>query len=241
MNISIHSYGEGYPLVFFHGWGFDSQVWSPLIPKLLMDYQLIFVDLPGFGHSPIMDWDKFKTLLVNQLPEKFALIGWSMGGLYAMRFAVEEPDRVGYLINVTSSPRFLYTDLWPGVSDEVFKKFYKKLSKDPHATLKEFLELNGIKSNEELHHLPHKLPSAEGLESGLKILETWDLREQLKQFNKPTCFIFGRLDPIVPIKAMNSMQLAYPEAHYVLYKRAAHMPFLSHADLFIDEVRGFIK
>ncbi|WP_454783793.1 alpha/beta fold hydrolase [Legionella sp. WA2024007413] len=241
MNINIHSYGEGYPLVFFHGWGFDSQIWSPLIPKLLMHYQLILVDLPGFGYTTIMDWDLFKTRLVNQLPEKFALIGWSMGGLYATRLATEEPDRVDYLINITSSPRFLNSELWPGVSPEVFRNFYKRLSEEPHATLKEFLELNGLTANKEFPPLPNQLPSQEGLELGLKSLESWDLREELKQFSKPTCFIFGRLDPIVPIKTMNFMQLVYPNVHLVLFKRAAHMPFLSHTDLFIDELRGFIK
>ncbi len=241
MNINIRSYGKGFPLVFLHGWGFDSQIWLPLIPELHMDYQLIFVDLPGFGHSPIMDWDSFKEVLISQLPPKFALVGWSMGGLYAMRLAVDEPDRVDCLVNVTSSPRFLHTALWPGVSQEVFKRFYEKLKEEPHATLKEFLELNGLSTKDKLEHLPDKLPSPEGLESGLKILETWDLREKLKEWNKPACFMFGRLDPIVPIKTMNSMQLTYPNFHYVLFKRAAHMPFLSNVDLFIQEVRGFIK
>ncbi|CAM2836815.1 Biotin biosynthesis protein BioH [Legionella steigerwaltii] len=241
MNIKIHSYGKGFPLVFFHGWGFDSHVWLPLVPKLSMDYQLILIDLPGFGHSPIMDWNVFKQFLVNQLPNQFALIGWSMGGLYATRLAVEEPNRVEYLINVTSSPRFLHRNLWPGVSQEVFKKFYKKLLEEPSATLKEFMELNGLAINDRLQHLPDKLPSPEGLELGLKTLETWDLREELKQFGKPACFMFGRLDPIVPIKTMNSMQVNYPEFNYILFKRAAHMPFLSHVDLFIEEIRGFIK
>ncbi|MBN9228162.1 MULTISPECIES: alpha/beta fold hydrolase [Legionella] len=242
MNINIHSYGEGFPLVFLHGWGFDSRIWLPLMPKLLlMDYQVILIDLPGFGHSPIMDWNSFKEFLVNQLPNKFALVGWSMGGLYAMRFAVEEPDRVTHLINVTSSPRFLHDDLWPGVSQYVFKKFYKNLLEAPHDTLKEFMELNGLSTADRLQHLPDKLPSPGGLALGLKILETWDLRAELKQFNKPTCFMFGRLDPIVPIKTMNTMQLSYPEFNYILFKRAAHMPFLSQVDLFIEEIRGLIK
>ncbi|KTD41229.1 alpha/beta fold hydrolase [Legionella parisiensis] len=241
MKINIHSYGKGFPLVFFHGWGFDCQIWLTLVPKLFEDYQLILVDLPGFGHSPVMDWESFKELLVEHLPDRFAIIGWSMGGLYAMRLAVEEPGRVDYLVNITSSPRFLNSDLWPGVSHDVFKKFYKNLLEEPHATLKEFLVLNGLSRNDNQFHLPDKLPSQEGLELGLKILETWDLREKLKQFDKPSCFIFGRLDPIVPIKTMNFMKLSYPDFHYVLFKRAAHMPFLSHMDLFIEELRGFIK
>jgi len=241
MNINISSYGKGFPIVFLHGWGFDSRVWLPLVLKLSMEYQLILIDLPGFGHSPIMNWDSFKTFLLSQLPPQFALVGWSMGGLYAIRFALEEPERVHSLINVTSSPRFLQTDRWPGVSQDVFKKFYKKLLQEPKGTLNEFMELNGLTIHDRVQHLPNKLPSPEGLKLGLEILEEWDLREELKQFAKPTCFMFGRLDPIVSIKTMSSMQLSYPKFHYILFKRAAHMPFLSHIDLFIEEIRGFIQ
>ena len=125
MKINIHKYGSGFPLVFLHGWGFDSQVWMALIPKLITHYQLILIDLPGFGQSPIMDWHFFKKNLLSQLPEKFALVGWSMGGIYAMRLALENPERVDYFISVTSSPRFLLDYSWPGVSQEVFQGFYK--------------------------------------------------------------------------------------------------------------------
>ncbi|KTC93513.1 alpha/beta fold hydrolase [Fluoribacter dumoffii] len=241
MNVNIRSYGEGLPLVFFHGWGFDSRIWLPLVPQLSRDYQIILIDLPGFGHTPIMEWELFKKFLLEQLPKHFALIGWSMGGLYAIRLAVEEPDRVYKLINIASSPRFLYTDLWPGVSPEVFKKFYKQLFAKPESTLKEFMELNGLTSADRLKHLPERLPSPEGLQSGLNILESWDLREELSNFGNPAYFMFGRLDPIVPVKTMNSMQLNYPDFNYLLFKRAAHIPFLSHMDLFIEEFRGFMK
>ncbi|MBI2786170.1 MAG: alpha/beta fold hydrolase [Legionella longbeachae] len=241
MNINIKQYGNGYPLVFFHGWGFDSQVWLPLVPQLMMNYQVIVVDLPGFGHSSIMDWDIFKHNLLNVLPKHFALIGWSLGGLFAIRLAVEHSDRVEYLVNITSSPRFLLDGLWPGISSEVFKRFYQKLSADPHIALRDFLELQGLKADDNLQQLPNKLPTLAGLETGLNILETWDLREELKRFVNPACFMFGRLDPIVPIKTMNQMQVLYPQFNYVLFNRAAHLPFLSHADLFIKEMRGFIK
>lgn len=131
MNVNIRSYGEGLPLVFFHGWGFDSRIWLPLVPQLSRDYQIILIDLPGFGHTPIMEWELFKKFLLEQLPKHFALIGWSMGGLYAIRLAVEEPDRVYKLINIASSPRFLYTDLWPGVSPEVLKNSINNYLQSP--------------------------------------------------------------------------------------------------------------
>ncbi len=36
---------------FFHGFGFDSSIWQHLIPNLCNEYQLCFVDLPGFGRT----------------------------------------------------------------------------------------------------------------------------------------------------------------------------------------------
>ena len=77
MNINIERYGQGKPLVFFHGWGFDSQIWLPLIPFFKDSYQLILVDLPGFGFTSMMDWQTFKVNLLPLLPPQFALAGWS--------------------------------------------------------------------------------------------------------------------------------------------------------------------
>lgn len=241
MSIHIQKYGKGFPIVFFHGWGFNSQVWLPLVSHLALNYQLILVDLPGAGFTHKMDWDVFKEILLKQLPQEFAVVGWSMGGLYAMRLGLEEPMRTKYLVNVTSSPKFLLDELWSGISVNVFAKFYQQLVQDPHNTLKEFIELNKVQL---LEHAERFIPNqwcTQGLQFGLNILETWDLREKLHQFTNPCCFMFGRLDPIVPINTMNVMQQNYPNFHYLLFKHAAHMPFYSHQDLFITELCGFIQ
>ncbi len=237
MNIKIHSYGAGFPLVLFHGWGFDSQIWMKLVPHLAENYQVILVDLPGFGQSTMMSWELFKHQLVNQLPRKFAVLGWSMGGLYATRLALEESGRVTHLVNITSSPRFLLDDDWPAVSADLFEQFYQKLLDAPEVTLKEFIALQNVSHDLVLEHQP----SEEGLKLGLDILAQWDFRQQLVTFDRPACYMFSRLDPIVPIKLMQAMQSLYPNFNYVFFKRAAHMPFLSHMDLFLEEIKRFIQ
>lgn len=239
MNININRYGQGIPLVLFHGWGFDSQIWLPLIPFLENNYQLILVDLPGFGFTSMMDWQAFKVYLLEQLPPQFALAGWSMGGLYATRLAIEEPGRVRCLLNINSSPRFITDTLWPGVAKELFVNFYKNLSTDLNKTLNEFVALQLNKNK--FKFVPLSPPSPKGLESGLNILDTWDLRDGLKSITQPACFMFGRLDPITPVNLMNTMQLFYPNFKYVLFNKAAHMPFLSHSELFVTEILEFIQ
>lgn len=238
MNINLTSYGQGTPLVFFHGWGFDSQIWLPLVPELKAHYQLILVDLPGFGLTSMMEWPEFKKSLLTILPLRFAVAGWSMGGLYATRLAAEEPQRVQCLLNISSSPRFITDSLWPGVSKEVFINFYNNLSSNLTATLNEFIALQINKTKVCLQH--GTPPSVLGLKSGLQILDTWDLREELKKLEMPTCYLFGRLDPITSVKTMQTMKSDYPNFKYVLFHKSAHMPFLSHKKEFIDEVLGFI-
>ncbi|KGP64399.1 pimelyl-ACP methyl ester esterase [Legionella norrlandica] len=200
---------------------------------------MILVDLPGFGLTSMMDWQSFKENLLKQLPDTFVLAGWSMGGLYATRLAIEEPARVRYLLNITSSPRFISDMDWPGVEQEVFANFYSNLSEDITKTLNEFLslQLSNMKFDFKIGHPP----SPEGLELGLKILYTWDLREDLKKLSIPTAYLFGRLDPITSAKTMKTMEELYPDFKYILFNKAAHMPFLSHTDLFVKTINEFIK
>lgn len=239
MKIHLTSHGQGKPLVFFHGWGFDSQVWLHLVPQLTENYQLFLVDLPGFGASSAMDWVCFKEQLLSQLPEQFSLIGWSMGGLYATRLALEAPKRVRCLLNVASSPRFICDANWPGVAKDVFYQFHEKLATDAQATLGEFISLQTNK--QDLGLMPKQLPATASLAMGLKILDSWDFRKALKTLELPVGYFFGRLDPITSVRTMRVMQKQYPNFHYVLFNKSAHMPFLSHAQSFVTHLRDFIQ
>ncbi|MFT4058294.1 MAG: alpha/beta fold hydrolase [Legionella sp.] len=237
MNLHLNAYGQGIPVVFFHGWGFTHTIWLSLVSQLSADYHLILVDLPGFGATEQIGWPEFKQQLLSQLPEQFAVIGWSLGGLYATRLALES-SRVTQLINIASSPRFLMDEEWPGVSKAVFASFYHNLLKNPEATLEEFVQLHAGKRQFQLHL--DKSPSPDSLALGLEILETWDFRNSLKTYKRPVTYMFGRLDPIVPVKTMKAMQMIYPTFNYVFFNRAAHMPFLSHQDMFVNELRGLL-
>ena len=46
--------GRGPALVLIHGLGADRHVWSPVIPRLALERDVIAVDLPGFGASPCL-------------------------------------------------------------------------------------------------------------------------------------------------------------------------------------------
>ncbi|MFT6300141.1 MAG: malonyl-CoA O-methyltransferase, partial [Saprospiraceae bacterium] len=39
------------PLVLIHGWGSDSHTWDLILPELMKNFNVLAIDLPGFGES----------------------------------------------------------------------------------------------------------------------------------------------------------------------------------------------
>lgn len=44
--------GDGEPLVLVHGIGSQWRIWEPVLDTLAASFDVIAIDLPGFGHSP---------------------------------------------------------------------------------------------------------------------------------------------------------------------------------------------
>ncbi len=237
--INYETLGNGKPLVLLHGWGFDKSIWQPLVPYLTEGgFKLYLIDLPGFGKTPNMGWEQFKMQLLAFLPQEFIVLGWSLGGLFATRLCIEEPARVVKLINVASSPKFISEVNWVGIETEVFADFYHQFSKNPKKTRYEFISSQLLK-NLDLQ-LSDEL-NITGLANGLDILINWDLRKQLFNVKQPGLFIFGKLDAIVNRKLMPLLQSTYPDFKYIMFKKSAHIPFLSDSLKFVEVVVDFCK
>jgi pimeloyl-ACP methyl ester carboxylesterase len=52
MELDHHRGGSGEPLVLIHGIGHTWRGWKPMLPLLEPRFDVLAVDLPGFGHSP---------------------------------------------------------------------------------------------------------------------------------------------------------------------------------------------
>lgn len=231
---------DNYPaLVLLHGWGFDHHIWTPLLSKLTPYYQVWLVDLPGMGDSAVMTWPEFKTQLLQKVKRSFAVVGWSLGGLYAMRLALEVRSSVTHLICVSSSPFFMQDTSWPGLDPTVLDDFAQQLQQDFRTTQQQFLKWQFCRQlNADV--LPRRTPAQSALQQGLIQLKQWDFRQELNALltssmgTVPTAFYFGRLDAIVPIKVCAAMQLQYPQCHYHVFQKAGHLPFLSHPEEFLS-------
>jgi 4,5:9,10-diseco-3-hydroxy-5,9,17-trioxoandrosta-1(10),2-diene-4-oate hydrolase len=102
--------GGGLPFVLLHGGGPGASAWSNFgsaLPRFAVSFRTLLVDQPGFGGSdkPPVSANYFRfaadylVKLLDELGiERVHLLGNSLGGGTATRFALEHPDRVGRLV-----------------------------------------------------------------------------------------------------------------------------------------------
>jgi pimeloyl-ACP methyl ester carboxylesterase len=105
---SVLEGGEGPPLVLLHGPGAYGAQWIRVIPQLVSNHRVIAPDMPGHGASGFFDdgltpervtgWlDDLIECTCSQRP---ILIGHTLGGAVAMRFAAEASRRLEALVLV---------------------------------------------------------------------------------------------------------------------------------------------
>ncbi len=253
MSLHIESVGQGPDLVLLHGWGLNGCVWQGLVPRLSGSFRLHLVDLPGFGHSPLgalpdYQLDRLVQSLLPALPAHFHLLGWSMGGLLATRLALLQPQRLHSLVTVASAPRFVADGAWPGIAPAVLQAFNEQLQTDAAKTIGRFLAIQAMGSEhvkEDVRQLrqllvQRPLPDALALAGGLRLLAEVDLRGQLAAIRVPWLRCYGRLDSLVPHAQMAEVARLAPHSQQALVAGAAHAPFISHPEAFIQRLLAFL-
>ena len=92
--------GSGAPLVLLHGIGLNRQSWNPVVPALARQFDVIAVDLPGFGDSALASpaqagpralAEAVAGLLAELGVTTPHLAGNSLGGWVALELAAIRP------------------------------------------------------------------------------------------------------------------------------------------------------
>lgn len=98
--------GSGPPVVLLHGVGLNQSIWAGQMEALTSDFQFITYDLLGHGRSaaarataPLADWvDQLGSVVRDLALEKFALAGFSFGGLIAQAYAARNSHMIEKLV-----------------------------------------------------------------------------------------------------------------------------------------------
>jgi pimeloyl-ACP methyl ester carboxylesterase len=109
MDVAPSGPANGQTAVLLHGMNFYGEAWTPTIAALTAaGFRVVVVDQIGYGRSskPIVPYDlnfkvtNTKALLDHLGIQQAAIVGHSMGGMVASRFALVYPDVTSHVVMV---------------------------------------------------------------------------------------------------------------------------------------------
>ena len=136
VNIHYHDVGTGDALIMLHGGGPGATAWSNYvrnIAPLAEHFRVIAPDLPGFGASdvkpagsPLPLWyaQKMGQFIEALGLQRAHIVGNSLGGLVALRLAVEEPKKVDRLVLMGTAGTLPVFSVYPTPAIQTLTSFY---------------------------------------------------------------------------------------------------------------------
>ena len=229
-------------LVFLHGWGSNSPLWFPSTLSLAeKGYELIFIDLPGFGRSqnpqkPFFLEEYAETVagVVEKLEIRSPIvIGHSFGGKTAIRIASKQMVPLPGLVLVDSSglPHTSFrTQVKIGIAKTVKPIFSIPLLQGVRTGL---LRLSG---SDDYVAFP------ELRETFINIISE-HVTEELSRIAVPTMVIWGERDDnsYSPVGDAAVFQKNIQNTHIRIIKNAGHYCFLDQQQEFTDSLSSFVE
>jgi pimeloyl-ACP methyl ester carboxylesterase len=234
--------GAGPAVVLVHGFGSSLYSWKDVIPGLAASYDVVALDLPGFGQS-----DQPADLSLEDLPqavlglmdrlgiERAALVGNSMGGATAALVAAREPGRVGALVLVdaagfnmgpsqrpglvrlTTSPLAPLIGLLPGkrlVVEVSLRQVFHDHARVTPERLSEYLAAA---------ERPGTLPAMRSLGASLAGRPSV-VAESLARIEARTLVLWGDDDRWIPLADADRFVAAIPGSRKVVIPACGHVP-----------------
>jgi proline iminopeptidase len=255
--------GQGPPTVVLHGGpGAHHDYLLPGFDALARGRELIYYDQRGGGRSAVsretpVGWreqvaDLEELRRVWEL-ERLTLAGYSWGGLLALLYAVEFPDRVERLALVSPAPawrearleferRFSERNLAPELQRQRAELRESGLrERDPSGYSQKLFEL----SVAAYFHDPARTRDLTPFRvTGRTQQEVWasladyDLRPALARLSVPTVVLHGESDPIPIETAQSVAELLGAEFHPLA--NCGHVPYVEAFDEFVRVLDEFL-
>ncbi|GAB2860370.1 4,5:9,10-diseco-3-hydroxy-5,9,17-trioxoandrosta-1(10),2-diene-4-oate hydrolase [Nocardioides pacificus] len=237
--------GGGLPLVMLHGGGPGASAWSNFgaaLPGFAEDFRTLLVDQPGFGASDkpeiVGNYYRFSAdalaALLDELGiERIHLLGNSLGGGTAVRFALEHPKRVGRLILM--GPGGLSLNLFHADPTEGIKRLYDFAGNPSREALRAFIStmvVNQALVTDELVEERFADATAPGAREAMASMgasfmkpETFEdglLWREAHRIRQHTLLTWGREDRVNPLDGAFAALKLIPKASLHVFPNCGH-------------------
>lgn len=244
-----HGNANGLPVVFIHGYSDSRHSYDSVLPLLPHNIRAIAItlrghgnsDKPSSGYSPA-HFSKDLASLIKKLDlGPVVVVGHSLGGLIAQRFAIDHPELTRSLVICASTAGF--------GSNEVVKEFHTLVMKltDPIDSLfaVEFQKSTLAKPIDEKHLAllcaeSRKLPAHAWKEIMQQLLKT-DLTPELKKIKTPTLIVWGDQDGFCTKSQQLQLKNGINNSELKIYPGLGHALHWEEPRLFVKDLLEFIE
>ena len=212
---------DGSAIVLLHGLGDSAETWARMMPRLARERRVIAPDLAGFGRTPAPREGMRLSVLVRYLAglldslgvERAILVGNSLGGAVAIRYAADNPDRVErlFLLNSAGLLNGVPPELEPKTREEA--RELARMSFGPEARMPNFFLDDLVRWARNPAHQAY-----------LHSDEPTDVRGDLGRIRAPTTIIWGEQDRLVPPEHGTALRDGIPGSELIVLPGVAHVP-----------------
>jgi pimeloyl-ACP methyl ester carboxylesterase/predicted ester cyclase len=226
------------PLLLLAGTACDARLFAPLV-ELLGRERVTIIEMTGAETTAAM-----AKAVLAEAPERFALLGFSLGGIVALEMAAQAPQRLAGLALVNTTPR---PD--PEANAETRRKAVARAREEGMTSyvLDAWSDLVSPdnQGNEELKALIVDMAERAGadtLASQSEIaINRADSRPRLHAISVPTLVLAGEEERICPIAAHREIADAVPEARFFTIPEAGHFAPLENPAALARHIREWLE
>jgi pimeloyl-ACP methyl ester carboxylesterase len=265
-DIFIHyeAAGAGPPVIFIHGFGGSTYSWRRNIDYFARSFRVYAIDLPGFGYSgrttrPLFGRQAQARIVRGFLEvmgetEPAVLVGHSLGGGVALRYAVDFPAATRALI--LSAPAVHWNPRWrraarlfqvPLLGPPIVRSIYYYALAHPRALERMLAGAYGSRLNTvdaEMRESLFRPVRVRGTaSSAIGLVRSRDdrpLTELLDRVHAPALVVAGRRDLAIPLHSIERLSEALPDSRVVALDDAGHLVHEEASEEFNREATSFL-
>ncbi len=232
-------------LLFLHCWTCNHTFWQEQVNTLSKMYKCITIDFPGHGLSEdagnytIDEFCRYVYVVTRKLRiRKFIIIGHSLGGMVALKLALDYSDLLAGMILIDTSAK-LKRHLLQNVSSMLGIAGGKLVFPAIKRAVIDFSAvhpLTGWKTRKKIKDDIIKVPNNITVKT-LKSIRSFDVIDTLGRITVPVLIMVGSMDIFTDIRHALTLYVRIPHSSLRLIGGAGHMSMLEQP----GKVNAYIK
>jgi sigma-B regulation protein RsbQ len=256
-NVNVSGRPDGRPAIFAHGFGCDQNMWRFVAPAFEADHRVVLFDHVGAGSSDLAAYDTARHGSLEGYADDVleicraldlsdaVFVGHSVSAMIGVLAATREPGRIGALVLVGPSPRYIDDEGYiGGFSPADIEELLESMDSN-------FLGWSStmapvIMGNAERPELGAELTSSfcrtdpDIAAHFARVTFTSDNRADLAAVRVPTLVLQCTDDAIAPHAVGRYVHERIPGSSFVQLTATGHCPNLSAPEETIDAIKAFV-